>query len=208
VAAEETIVAVLAGGAGRRLGEDKPCAKLAGAPLIARPLGAARAAGLDAIVVAKPRTRLPDLDAPVVFEPDEPTHPLCGVLAALRYSLRRPRPPAVIAVACDMPFVTGGLLSWLAARRGAVLAYADGRPQPLLARWPANATEQVQAALHAQLSLAATLAALSPQVVGEEELSRFGEPGRLCFSVNDGSDLRLAASWLGPQPGPRSRAQP
>jgi molybdopterin-guanine dinucleotide biosynthesis protein A len=118
------------------------------------------------------------------------------VLAALRYALRRPRPPAVIAVACDMPFVTGGLLSWLAGRRGAVLAHAAGRPQPLLARWPAAATEHVQAALYLGRPLAATLAALSPQIADEHELSRFGDPQRLCFNVNDGGDLRLAAQWL------------
>jgi molybdopterin-guanine dinucleotide biosynthesis protein A len=196
MADQEAIVAVLAGGAGRRLGEDKPCATLAGAPLIARPLEAARAGGLEAIVVAKPGTRLPPIDARVVMEPAEPSHPLCGVLAALRYALRRSRPPAVIAVACDMPFVTGGLLSWLADRRGAVLAYAAGRPQPLLARWPAAATEHVQAGLRERRSLAATLAALSPQIAGEDELRRFGDPDRLCFNVNDGGDLRLAARWL------------
>ncbi len=189
-------MAVLAGGAGRRLGGHKPCAELAGAPLIARPLEAAREAGLEAIVVAKQGTRLPPLDARVVLEPAEPSHPLCGVLAALRYALRRPRPPAVITIACDMPFVTGGLLSWLAARPGAVLAHAAGRPQPLLARWPPAAIEQVQAALAQRRSLAATLAALAPQIVDEPELRRFGDPQRLCFNVNDGGDLRRAAQWL------------
>jgi len=196
VAEHEAIVAVLAGGAGRRLGENKPCAELAGVPLIARPLEAARAGGLEAIVVAKQGIRLPPLQAPVVIEPAEPSHPLCGVLAALRYALRRPRPPAVLAVACDMPFVTGGLLCFIAERRGAVLAHAGGRPQPLLARWPAAAIEQVQAALHERRPLAAALASLSPQIVGEEQLRRFGDPQRLCFNVNDGNDLRRAAQWL------------
>jgi molybdenum cofactor guanylyltransferase len=196
VAEQQAIVAVLAGGAGRRLGESKPCAELAGAPLIVRPLEAARAAGLEAIVVAKPRTQLPQLDERVVIEPAEPLHPLCGVLAALRFALRRPRPPAVIAVACDMPFVTGGLLAWLAERRGAVQARVAGRPQPLLARWPAAAIEEVQAALHERRPLAATLAALSAEVADERELSRFGDPDRLCFNVNDSRDLRRAAGWL------------
>jgi molybdopterin-guanine dinucleotide biosynthesis protein A len=95
-----------------------------------------------------------------------------------------------------MPFVTGGLLSWLADRRGAVIARAAGHPQPLLARWPAAATEHVQAALHGSRPLAATLAELSPQIVDEHELSRFGDPRRLCFNVNDGGDLRQAAQWL------------
>ncbi len=77
------IVAVLAGGRGRRLGGAKPLATLAGAPLIARPLAAAAAAGLPAVVVVKPATRLPALDVPVWEEPDEPVHPLLGIVTAL-----------------------------------------------------------------------------------------------------------------------------
>jgi molybdopterin-guanine dinucleotide biosynthesis protein A len=52
------IVAVLAGGRGRRLGGSKPLAQFGGAPLIERPLAAAREAGLDAVVVAKADTPL------------------------------------------------------------------------------------------------------------------------------------------------------
>ena len=55
------IVAVLAGGRGRRMGASKATVALAGEPLISRPLAAARAAGLEAVVVAKPDTALPEL---------------------------------------------------------------------------------------------------------------------------------------------------
>ena len=64
------LVAVLAGGRGRRLGGAKPAAELCGRPLVAWPLEAARAAGLEAVVVAKAGTPLPDLDVPVWIEPD------------------------------------------------------------------------------------------------------------------------------------------
>ena len=55
--AGDRVVAVLAGGRGRRMGAPKALAELGGAPLIARPLAAAAAAGLDAVVVAKAGTR-------------------------------------------------------------------------------------------------------------------------------------------------------
>jgi molybdopterin-guanine dinucleotide biosynthesis protein A len=70
------LVAVLAGERGRRMGAPKALAELAGEPVIARPLAAATAAGLDAVVVAKPDTALPPLGVPVWEEPATPVHPL------------------------------------------------------------------------------------------------------------------------------------
>jgi len=66
------IVAVLAGGRGLRIGGAKPTRPLAGRPLISYPLSSARAAGLEAVVVAKPDTALPQLQERVIGEPDEP----------------------------------------------------------------------------------------------------------------------------------------
>ena len=42
-----------------------------------------REARLEAVVVAKPETDLPPLDVPVWEEPEEPSHPLTGIVAAL-----------------------------------------------------------------------------------------------------------------------------
>ncbi len=71
------VVAVLAGGRGRRLGEPKALADVGGAPLIARPLAAAAAAGLEAVVVARRATALPD-GVTVWHEPDEPVRAMVG----------------------------------------------------------------------------------------------------------------------------------
>ena len=64
--------AVLAGGAGSRLGGAKAMALLDGRPLIAHVLAAVRAGGLEPVVVAKADSPLPPLDCPVVFEPAQP----------------------------------------------------------------------------------------------------------------------------------------
>jgi molybdopterin-guanine dinucleotide biosynthesis protein A len=190
------IVAVMAGGLGKRLGGAKPSAVLAGRPLICHPLAAAAEAGLEAIVVAKPSTVLPLLDVRVAHEPEQPRHPLCGLVAALRLAAARPRPPAVVAVACDMPFVTGPLLRWLAGLDGAAMAHVDGRDQPLLGRWPVGGLPLVAQALAEGRPLRSGLAALEPTILEEGELSRFGDPTRLCFNVNDPDDLRAAGEWL------------
>jgi molybdopterin-guanine dinucleotide biosynthesis protein A len=149
------IVAVLAGGRGRRMGTPKPLAQLAGAPLIERPLAAAREAGLNAVVVAKAGTPLP-AGLEVWHEPDEPFHPLLGIVTALE----RAGGP-VVAVACDQPFVPAALLERLASgREGAVTI--DGRVEPFPARYEPAWLPELRAALKREAPMRATLAALGP----------------------------------------------
>lgn len=187
---------MLAGGRAQRLGGDKALAVLGGEPLIERPLAAAREAALEAIVIAKRGTRLPSLSERVLHEPERPRHPLCGVIVALELAAARSPAPAVITLACDMPFLTGPLLGWLASLDGAAMTQVGGRPQPLLARCLPEHLPSLRHALAEQRSLRAAIGALSPRIVDERELSRFGDPERLCFNVNDAEDLRLAEGWL------------
>ena len=194
---QRAIVAVLAGGLGRRLGGAKPSIGLGGRALVLHPLRAAADADLQAIVVAKPSSELPALGVQVLYEPQEPSHPLCGVVAALSFAAGRGC-PAVLTVGCDMPFLTGPLLAWLADLDGPVMANVDGRAQPLLARVPVEGLPLLEGALAEGLSLTAALCGLSPSIVAEDELGRFGDPRRLCFNVNDQADLRTAAAWLTP----------
>lgn len=124
----DVTVAVLAGGLGSRIGGDKAMVALGGRPLIAYPLQAAHHAGLDAVVVAKSTTKLPPLEVPVILEPDNPTHPLLGVITALD------KLPAVIALPCDMPFVDPADLAALAAMAADVAILSPGQPFPSLYR--------------------------------------------------------------------------
>jgi molybdopterin-guanine dinucleotide biosynthesis protein A len=192
------IVAVLAGGRGERIGGAKPTRELAGRPLIDYPLAAARAAGLQAVVVAKRETELPSgLAEQLLVEPEEPHHPLCGALAALEHAAQRLPDAAVVLVGCDMPFLTGALLGWLAAAlQPAILLEVDGRAQPLPARCSAAHAPRLREGLAAQAPLREVFHSLAPAVVGERELSYFGDPRRLCFSVNSAEDLATAERWL------------
>jgi molybdopterin-guanine dinucleotide biosynthesis protein A len=196
MAEQRAIVAVLAGGRGARMGGGKAMLPLGGRPLICHTLEAARDAGLEAIVVAKPSTTLPPLQETVLHEPERPRHPLCGAIAALELAATRSPAPAVVLVACDMPFLTSPLLRWLAELDGPAVAEVDGRLQPLLARCLPRDLPLLRAALAAERSLRAAISALEPRVVGELELSGFGRPERLCFNVNDAADLARARAWL------------
>jgi molybdopterin-guanine dinucleotide biosynthesis protein A len=176
-----TLVAVLAGGRGRRMGAPKALAELGGAPLIMRPLAAAAAAGLDAVVVAKEHTALPALTVPVWREPPEPVHPLLGVVTALE---RAGEP--VVAVACDMPFVTAELLTRLASGPAAVTV--GGRVEPFPARYEPAALPALRAALEDGSSVRAAVAALGPETIEVE--------GELVASVNTPEELAAAERAL------------
>jgi molybdenum cofactor guanylyltransferase len=186
------VVAALAGGAGSRIGGEKALVELGGRPLISYPLGAADRAGLPAIVVCKRATALPQLGVRVLHEPDEPAHPLCGVLAALSYAQA-----PVLAVGCDMPFLAPPLLRALAADpAGARTIRLGARPQPLPSLFPLGCEPLLQAALAERRSLHSALELLGPEELTETQVAAFGDPARMLFSVNGPEDLARAQGWL------------
>ena len=199
---EGALGVVLAGGRGSRLGGAKPTAELAGRPLISYPLGALAGAGLGAFVVAKPgsdlrgrpllpmaRQRTTAFEAvEVVVEPEEPTHPLAGIVAALRHAAA-----PLVVIGCDFPFVPPALLRALAdAPEPLVVPAPGGELQPLVARWTPALLPALEAALDREEPLRRTVAALSPRLLDDAEFAPFGDPARVFFNVNTPTDLRAA----------------
>jgi molybdopterin-guanine dinucleotide biosynthesis protein A len=182
------IVAVLAGGASRRMGAPKPGAPLGGRPLIAWPLAAAAAAGLRAVVVAKGSTPLPPLDVEVWLEPERPQHPLTGLVCALQ----RAGGP-IVAVACDQPWLPPELLARVAAAEGCAAVSAGGAPEPFPARYPLQALPALRRGLEAQAPLRRVLAALAPVAIEIED-------ARLVASLNTPEALAAAERSLASPP--------
>lgn len=179
----DVTVAVLAGGQGSRLGGDKALVRLAGRPLITYPLAAARAAGLPAVVVAKRGTRLPELDVPVLLEPDAPVHPLLGVITALE------KLPAVVALPCDMPFVDPLALATLAEMPDDLATLWPDQPFPSLYR--RAVLSDLRTALQSNRSLRATHAHSRP-VHGLPSADDLAAQA----SINTPEDLALAEARL------------
>jgi len=184
---------ILAGGRGTRLGRAKPVAPLGGRALLEHPLAALQAAELETVVVAKADTPLPPVAAPVWSEPDEPVHPLLGIVTALERADGR----AILACACDLPFVTPELVGWLAEMdEPLVLPESGGRLHPLFGRYAGSLAAPLREALARRAPLQETVAALDARIVGEDELRPFGDPGRLLFNVNTPADLARAEEML------------
>jgi molybdopterin-guanine dinucleotide biosynthesis protein A len=124
----------------------------------------------------------------VVTEPAEPTHPLAGIVAALR----RAGGPLVV-LGCDFPFAPSALLGLLAdAPEPLVVPAPGGDPQPLMARWDPGLLPRLEDALAREEPLRRTVADLDPRLLDDAELTRFGDPARAFFNVNTPADLREA----------------
>jgi molybdopterin-guanine dinucleotide biosynthesis protein A len=124
------IGALLAGGAASRLSL-KPGALLGGRPLASYPAAALGGVCDRVAVVCKRSTRLPELPGTERWEePDEPRHPLTGMVHALETA-----GGPVLICAADMPFVTADACRTLLGAAGstpAVVATAGGILQPTL----------------------------------------------------------------------------
>ena len=189
-----SVGAVLAGGLSTRMGEPKPMVELAGRPMLARIVGTVGSAGLEPVVVAKPDSPLAAVDCRVLSEPDEPRHPLTGLITALYASAGR----GVVAIACDMPLVPAKFLSWLAALEQEVaVCEVEGRLHPLLGRYSPSVAGQLAEALAEGASMRDAVAPLDPHIVSEEQIGRFGDPARIVFNVNSPADLVTAERLLG-----------
>jgi molybdopterin-guanine dinucleotide biosynthesis protein A len=189
---------VLAGGAGRRLGADKPLVRLAGRTLLEWVAGAISPV-CDEVVIAAgsgPRPGWPRTIARAV--PD--LTPGLGPLGGLQAGLREMQPERALVVACDMPFLEGELLRHMSALPldgDAIIPVWQGRPQPLLAIYSRRCLPAIDAVLaDGPASLATLLARVQVQLLPESELARFSGAARSFFSINTNLELELAAQLL------------
>jgi molybdopterin-guanine dinucleotide biosynthesis protein A len=181
--------AVLAGGSGRRMGRgSKPSALLAGRPLVAYPLDALRTVCERVAVVCKQGTKLPELPGAERWdEPDEPRHPLTGIV----HALERAGGP-VLVCAADMPFVTADACRSLLQAAGggagsAVVAAAEGVLQPVFGLYAPSALAPLRRA-EPDAPLTATVEGLDPV--------RVALPPALVRSVNTPEELAEAEEML------------
>ena len=180
--------AVLAGGAGRRLGGAKPTAQLDGRPLAAYPVEALRAVCDAVVVVCKEDTELPELLGTERWEePAQPRHPIAGIVYALE---RAQRPVLVCAV--DMPWITPDACRTIltAARAGiadAAVAVAAGVLQPTFGTYGPGSLATLRGA-PPDAPLTRTVELLDPV--------RVALPPRIVRSVNTAEQLAAAEAEL------------
>ncbi len=191
---------VLAGGASRRMGQDKALLRLDGeATLLECAIARLHEAGLEevAVVVSTPerahslRAAMPKAGAVPFLVDAEPGHgPLGGLHAALTAYPERD----VLLVACDMPRLDARALRLLCAPDAAdiVLPRLAGRDQPLHARYgPACLPVAVRLLQQNRLAMRGLTTApeLRVHIIDDTELARHGIPAMAFANVNTPADL-------------------
>ena len=140
------LVAVLAGGEGRRIGGGKPQRRLGGETLLAGALRTARLWSDEVKVVVREADQAGE--APYLLDDPAIAGPLGGLAAALRHACEHGY-EAVLTLPCDAPFVPADLADRLRAAIGsrATVAASGGELHPVCALWPAAALDRLDSYL-------------------------------------------------------------
>lgn len=132
-----TLVAILAGGEGRRMGGGKPLRMLAGATLIERAVEQARTWSDMVVVCVREPGQAGAAGAEEVLD-GSGEGPLAGLESALSHA-RTVGADVVLTIPCDMPLLPPDLRERLEAAlepgAGAVIAGSGGELHPVCAIW-------------------------------------------------------------------------
>lgn len=191
-ATRDLSLVIEAGGASRRMGQDKALMLFLGRPLIQRIVDRAGSIADEVIVVANQPERYDFLSCRVVCD----VRPGHGALGGLYTAFVAARRPWVAVAACDMPFVSAPLLAFLRdvlIQEGADAVVpetttSDGEAslEPFHAVYRRSAClPAVEAALDAGLWRAtAWLDAVRTRRVGAEEIAPYDPHGAAFRNVN------------------------
>ena len=181
---------ILAGGDSRRMGQDKAALDLGGRTLLEHVTAAMQQAFFKVIVsVRQPRD---GVALPQVCDEVAASGPLAGLAAVLAQA----DTSWVFAVACDMPFVSVGVVQRLAQHRDgydAVVPLVGGHPQPMAAFYAKSALDAVRASLASDdKSVRGMLKRLNVDFVSEAELRECDPQLRSFFDLDTPQDYQAA----------------
>lgn len=191
---------VLAGGRSRRVGSDKALLPLfEGRPLIAIVIEKLTGVCDEIIVVTDVAGRYADLNLPARLVSDD-IAPGQGPLAGLHAGLRAMSSKYGLAVACDMPFLNGDLLRYMAGlpcHYQALVPRVRGRWQPLHAIYAKSCLPVIEEVLaRGDKSVIELFGRIRVQALGYEEWRPLDPQGLSFFNLNRAADIaRAEALW-------------
>lgn len=193
------VIALLAGGAGRRIGGGKPHRLLGGTRLLDRALTTARAIAAPTILVVREPGQVDGFGGTVVLDTPGIDGPLAGLFSALAWAADAGA-DRVLTLPCDMPFLPADLHprleSALTQEVGAAVAASGGRLHPVCALWRTTTTPTLaRRAREGNLSLRGLAEAVGCAIV-DWPVDR-GDP---FVNINTAEDMAAAEAALGRRP--------
>lgn len=194
---------ILAGGQSRRMGADKALLRLpsGGPTLIERVVTAARAVSNDVVVVATDAGRLPAMPVRTVPDAIAEAGPLAGLVAGFAAA----RHADILALACDLPYLSIPLLRWMAALPrtwDALVPYLPNEEskagwEPLHAIYTRACLAPMRAALdRGERQATAFFTAIHIRPLAAEEMRPYDPAGHATVSVNTPQAWAEAVRWL------------
>ncbi len=166
------------------MGRDKAFLQVRGVPLIERVLQVLRGVFRDIFIVTNAPDRYAGLYTTLVIDALDTPGPLTGIYSGLLHS---PNEYAFV-VACDMPFLNSGLISYLAGLAGGVdivTPSVSGRPEPLHAVYRRGLLPVIERmVVDNKLKIQDLFTASRVRYVTEAELDRFDPARRSFFNLN------------------------
>jgi molybdenum cofactor guanylyltransferase len=188
-------IMILAGGQGRRLGEDKALLRIDGQTLLDHVLATLAPLSDDLIVVVRSHQTINTNLARIVSD----LEPYAGVMAGIAAGLLVAHHEWSLLVACDMPFINPELVSYMSLQRNghdAVVPQRHVGLEPLHALYHRRCLPALRQALEAgHRRVISFYRTLDVRYLTEAEISRFDPDGRSFFNINTPEELAQARIW-------------
>ncbi len=192
--------AILAGGKGSRLGDDKALLDVEGVPLIETIVMGLREISGDVMVVGTHLSRFKFLKVRLVEDIVPDLGALGGICSALKVAKHR----HVVVVACDMPFINMNLVRYLvllSTGYDVVMPYVGEEAEPLHAVYSKACLAAVQDSIEAgERRIVSFLPRVRVRDVREDEIQILDPEFASFFNVNTREDLDRMKALLVERP--------
>jgi len=191
-------LAIIAGGQSRRMGRDKAFVELGGISLIERVIQRSADLGqAETILITNKPADYAHLRLPMHRDALADKGSLGGIYTALL----RAQNPAVLVLACDMPFVNADMLRFMIAQLDAdtdiVVPRVDGYPQALHAIYRKTCIPPIRAQLEAnRLKIIRFYDQMRVRYLDEPDYAELDPAGRAFSNLNTPAELEHARQLL------------
>ena len=193
---------VLAGGRSRRMGKPKESLPIGGTTMLCRTVETLIDWAHPVLVVARDEQQeLPPLPIEIdtVFDGTPDQGPLVGMLAGMKTI--EDQCEAVFVTGCDVPFLRGEAIDWLAGRLGdhdLVMARIDDTLQPLGALYRMSLLPTIEKLVADGVRTPRTLAEHgNPKILDAREVDAFDPKREFLHSVNTPEEYESAKAAVG-----------